>query len=279
MANRFWVGGTGTWDNSATTHWSTTTGGSSGASAPGTNDIAILDASSGGGTVTVNADLVLAQLTMGAFTGTLDFSANNNAVTAPIVSVSGTGTRTLNMGSGTWTITSAANRPCFDVTTTTGLTMSAASSAIVFTPSGTLSGSRGFATGGGTYGTVTINNSATQKSRFFQINGGGTIATLTINPFNFMNFGSGSTLTITNAFNWAGTQSLPLILASDVPGSTATISVASGSPTISWAAIFDLTFTGGATFTATDSLNVINNSGITISNLGTGSGAVGVIGG
>ena len=55
MANRFWVGGSGTWNGSATTHWSTTSGGSNGASAPTATDDVIFDASSGTGTVTMGA--------------------------------------------------------------------------------------------------------------------------------------------------------------------------------------------------------------------------------
>jgi hypothetical protein len=34
MADRYWVGGSGTWNSTDTTHWSTTNGGSGGASAP-----------------------------------------------------------------------------------------------------------------------------------------------------------------------------------------------------------------------------------------------------
>ena len=54
MASRFWVGGTGTWDASDTTHWAATSGGAGGQSVPTASDTATFDASSGGGTVTVN---------------------------------------------------------------------------------------------------------------------------------------------------------------------------------------------------------------------------------
>lgn len=54
MATRYWVGGTGTWDSSDTSHWSASSGGSAGASAPTTSDAAIFDANSGGGTVTLS---------------------------------------------------------------------------------------------------------------------------------------------------------------------------------------------------------------------------------
>ncbi|MEI7757663.1 MAG: hypothetical protein WCI80_01330 [Bacteroidota bacterium] len=43
MANRYWVGGTGTWDTTTTTNWSATSGGAGGASVPATTDQVIFD--------------------------------------------------------------------------------------------------------------------------------------------------------------------------------------------------------------------------------------------
>ena len=43
MANRYWVGGTGTWDTTSTTNWSATSGGSGGASVPSINDSIFFD--------------------------------------------------------------------------------------------------------------------------------------------------------------------------------------------------------------------------------------------
>jgi hypothetical protein len=77
MANRYWVGGTGTWNGGSTANWSTSSGGSSGASVPSATDNAIFDANSGGGVVTVD-DLgggnfpECADLTCTGFTGTID---------------------------------------------------------------------------------------------------------------------------------------------------------------------------------------------------------------
>jgi len=47
MANRYWVGGDGTWDGSSTSHWSASSGGSSGASVPTSSDAVIIDFNSG----------------------------------------------------------------------------------------------------------------------------------------------------------------------------------------------------------------------------------------
>lgn len=78
MANRFWVGGTGTWDTTSTTNWSATTGGAGGASNPTSVDVAIFDANSGGGTVTISEDITVQGFNSGGFTGTIDF--NNKIV-------------------------------------------------------------------------------------------------------------------------------------------------------------------------------------------------------
>jgi hypothetical protein len=74
MANRFWVGGTGTWDAANTTNWSATSGGAGGASVPTAVDYATFNANSGGGTVTLGFDAPTQGLDIRAFTGTLDFS-------------------------------------------------------------------------------------------------------------------------------------------------------------------------------------------------------------
>ncbi len=55
MANRYWVGGSGTWSDTA--RWSTSSGGAGGASVPGNSDYAIIDSNSGtpGFTITVSS--------------------------------------------------------------------------------------------------------------------------------------------------------------------------------------------------------------------------------
>src|SRR6516164_2630324 len=125
MASRFWVGGTGTWDSTTTTHWSASTGGAGGASAPVTGDTVTFDGSSGGGTVTVDSTvdgLSLSAIIAGAFTGTIDWSVNNPSMsftsTGTAISFTGAGTgRVFKLGSGTFTIT---NGGAFDFGTTTG---------------------------------------------------------------------------------------------------------------------------------------------------------------
>ena len=272
-ASRFWVGGTGTWSSSNTTSWSATTGGSGGQSVPGSGDTATFDSNSGGGTVTVNApnnstgaaQVSISSLTLTNFTGTLDFSANNNNVTiGGGLSVTQTSSATLNTGSGTWTMN--ATNADLNFATVTGLTLSAGSTTFAFT-SAASSGTRFITLSGASIGTVTISALAgtSGSTGFFLVTpSSGTIGTLSISGPNRLQFASGQTLTITNAFNWSGSASNPFIVES-TSSTASTISVASGSPTMSYAMIVGMTFSGGATFTATNSYNVSGNTGITIS--------------
>lgn len=129
------MGGTGTWDASDTTHWSATSGGAGGQSVPIAADTVTLDGSSGGGTITVNTDFSVTSVTMGAFTGTLDFSVNNNSPTMQTFSYTGTGTRTLSMGNGTWSIT-GNNTTIWSGGTSTNLVFNANGATINCTYSG-----------------------------------------------------------------------------------------------------------------------------------------------
>jgi hypothetical protein len=263
MASRFWVGGTGTWDASDTTHWAATSNGAGGASVPGSGDTVTLDGSSGGGTVTVNTTITVQSITCGAFTGTLDFSANNNNCTVGTFNLSGSGTRTLNLGDGTFTLTNAATAASWDASTATNLTLNANGSTIILSDSAVAGFSRSFQGGGKTYNIVTF-GALTGAGSFQTVLQANTIGTLNVTFPNRLNFPGGATTTITNAFNWSGSSSVQSLLNSNSSSSNATISVAAGSPTISWAGLARLTFSGGATFTATSSFDFQGNSGITI---------------
>ncbi len=159
MANRFWLGGTGNWDGTtaSSAHWGTASGGgTTPTTGPGTSDVAIFDGASGGGTVTVTGTIAIQSLTTGAFTGTLDFSANNNNVTlsaAAGMNATGSGTRTINLGNGNWNLTSATGT--WDFTTITGLTFNANSSVLNF--SGNSASGRTITLGAGlTYSTINV---------------------------------------------------------------------------------------------------------------------------
>lgn len=74
MANRYWVGGTGSWTTASTTNWSTTSGGTAGASVPTTADAVIINGSSGSPTITLTGALNCASLDTTGATCTLTSS-------------------------------------------------------------------------------------------------------------------------------------------------------------------------------------------------------------
>ena len=60
MADRYWVGGSGTWDTTSTARWSATSGGAAGASAPTSADDVFFDANSGA-PLTINSGTAATQ--------------------------------------------------------------------------------------------------------------------------------------------------------------------------------------------------------------------------
>jgi hypothetical protein len=76
MADRYWVGGTGGWDNTTTTNWATSSGGSGGASPPTTSDNVFFDANSNSGT--------------SAFTVTLSSSGSPSCLNFDATAIDGT---------------------------------------------------------------------------------------------------------------------------------------------------------------------------------------------
>lgn len=105
MANRYWVGGTGTWNTSSTTNWSASSGGGSGASVPTAADSVFFD-QAGTYTVTMTGALTCLDITVSA--GTVTFATG----TSPTLAVSGS----MTLLTGTlWTST---GRTTFNATTT-----------------------------------------------------------------------------------------------------------------------------------------------------------------
>ena len=76
MANRFWVGGTNTWNATAGSKWSTTSGGSGGAAVPTSFDDVFFDGNSGSGVVTISGTVVCNSLTLTSFAGTFAGSSS-----------------------------------------------------------------------------------------------------------------------------------------------------------------------------------------------------------
>ena len=124
MADRYWVGGAGTWDASTTTNWATSSGGAGGASAPTSADNVIFDASSDAGsgyTVTIGgtsaSPSVCNDLTMSGLDQATIISLGTNA------NLDIYGSMTLPASNLTWSGTNATTCSLSFKSTTTGKTI------------------------------------------------------------------------------------------------------------------------------------------------------------
>jgi len=199
-----------------------------------------------GGTLQLIDNLnVSAQLTV--VNGTLN--ANDKNITLDNFSSSYSSTRTIALGSGTWTVTGSGT--VWNTTTTTGLTVTG--TAFI---NCTSASAKTFAGGSATY--PTLNNGG---SGALTITGNGTYDTIsnTVQPTTFT-FSSGSTKTVTN-FNVSGTAGNLVTINSSTPGSAATLSKSSGNVYRNYLNIQDSTATGGAGWYAADSVDSGNNTG------------------
>ena len=206
---------------------------------------------SGSGTTVTLADALSSagslSLTSGTFT-----AANFNVTTDSFVS-SNSNTRTLNMGSGTWTL-SGSGASVWSTATTTGLALNPSTSTVSMTSAS----AKTFAGGGLTY---------------YNLNQGGTGA-LTISGSNTFNnitnttqpatvtFTAGTTQTVSN-FGLSGTFGNLVAINSSTPGAQFTLSDSSGTISPTYLSITDSYATGGATWDATGAGNVDggNNTG------------------
>jgi hypothetical protein len=199
---------------------------------------------------------------MGAFTGTLDFATNNNNVTlagASGFTNTGSGTRTLNMGSGIWTLSN--NTALWSQAGATNLTFNANSSTISFTGTGGTTSRRFLMGTSRTYSTVTF---ASGTSPIIIDGATNTINTLTIAPGNTVLTPNNTTLTVTTFTNITGSSSTQTVFTSSNPVfGRATVSSANNW-TCTWCGFGAMVFTGGGTFSATNSFDFMGNSGITI---------------
>lgn len=191
--------------------------------------------------------------------GTFD-AATYNVTANFFVSNSGT-TRTLTLGSGTWTLRNTFGT-IWNVTST-NLTLNSGTSTIVFSRTAFSGGSgRTFAGGGLTYYNLTISNDTTNPNVFTDITGSNTFNTFssTLTAAHLLRFAAFDTNTFTT-FNVSGSSGNIISLNSTSTGSRTNLSKASGTVNSSFLSIRDNDATGGATWTANNSTNVSNNIG------------------
>jgi hypothetical protein len=245
MADRFWVtGGTGNWND--TSNWSATSGGASGASVPGSSDAAILNASSGSGTVTLDISPDIQTLTCTGFTGTLAFGTNT-------ISLNSTGT--IFTGATTMTVTGTPLIIC---------TNSSATARTIIPTAVTEANSISFRVTAGT-GTFTISTTPTVRDLDF---------TDGVNPTGFAGSLTMAITTIYGNFKASTGMTCP------ASSNTITFAATSGTKTIDTAGVtFDRPFTfngiggtfqlvsaltSGATRTCTLTNGTLNLNGFTL---------------
>jgi len=261
MANRYLItgGGNVVWTAADTGIWSDSSGGATGASVPGVDDDVIMDASSGGGKVTLGDDISVKSITMGAFTG--EFDASTYSPTMQTFSNTSTGTRTLSPGSGTWTIT-GNNATVFAQTTTTNLTISANTATVDFNYSGS-TGTR----------TININTSGVSgRWNTIKISAGTdiiTFGTTTCTNLDFTGFTGTVTTITTSARNLNGYLTLGSGMTYGGTGTgVTTFSSTTGTKTITSNGValnFSITFDGvGGTWQLADALSTTGT--ITLTN-------------
>ena len=266
-AARFWVGGSGTWDASDTTHWASSSGGSSGASVPTSSNDVYFDAgslSSDGSAVTIGADANMANLDLSALSKTMTIvnSTSNFSVyghlTEPAAKLtynfSGTG-YFYSRGSGTYTTnglsTHGWNKWYIDgagITVTNGDDMNM----------------------GGTEphlvnGTWSTNNKTITTTNALKAEAGTRTLNLGSSTFNASGFDPASTLTLNAG---ASTVNLSLYIRGDFSASFYNVNFTGGTASY-WisstsAAFHNLTITGPALTTAGFSL--YGTTDITVTN-------------
>jgi hypothetical protein len=296
MANRYWVGGTATWDGTAGSKWSLTSGGAGGQAVPTSSDTVFFDAASGANTVTIGlGTAICSALTMTGFTGTLAFGTNSitcagtGAIYTGATTFSATGTplilctnssataRTItatttteansvsfNISAGTGTINFVGGSYCKSVNFTgfTGTWTTAA--AITFYGSLTLVSGMTYTAGAGTFsfantsGTAVITSAGKTLNPVIQNGVGGTVALSGALTTSTYTLTNGS-LDLTNA--GAGNYTLTCTtLFSSSNTNTRSIAFGTGQITCTGSGtVFSVSGTN-LTYTGTPTVNISNNS-------------------
>jgi hypothetical protein len=260
MANRYWVGGTGTWNTASTTNWSDTSGGSGGFSVPTVADSVFFDQA---GTYTVTMTGALACLDITVSAGTVTFATG----TSPTLSIAGS----MSLLAGTvWNSTGA-------------VTFSAASGARTITTNGVTVNTTNFQigpTGGPSTATFTLGSALTLGSTTILGFASGTFDTsssgnYTISTYQFSSNNTtartinlnGSTVNISFpsnvAFNLATTTNLTFNAGtSQINLSGATTGIASGGLTFYNVSCTSVASTG-VTITGANTFNNLTFTGRT----------------
>lgn len=212
MANRYWVGGTASWDGTAGTKWATMSGGAGGASAPTTND-----------------DVFFTNLS----TGTVTIAAGNQ------------GAKSINCTGFTGTITGTADITIAgSVTLVAGMTYTHTGT-MTFTRTGTLT------TAGKTFSAVTVNGSGITLTLGDALNIGNQALLVNSGSFNTANYNVTALILNSNSINTRaislGSSTLTLSSSTPIFFSTSTgLTFNCGTSTINLTNTTDTSLLGGS---------------------------------
>lgn len=213
---------------------------------------ATLTVNAPGGTVQLADALNVAAQTNSILTitaGIFDAATNTAAITVGNLIGGGSTARSVLLG-GTVTlgINVTGNQNIWSFTTITNLTFTINSANIVVSSGPNVSGNLNFIGGGLTYNTLTLN--ATSLKSTLTITGANTFSNWSIGAGWILLLGGAQT--VSNAFTLTGTPTNPVGLVATT--SIISVSVPSGTCTVTWGVLVGITGSGGATFTATNTL-------------------------
>lgn len=249
MANRYWVGGSGTWDSSSTTNWSATSGGAGGASVPTSADSVIFNSASGSSGYVVTVSGSVSCLSIQTITTSMTIAGSGNITCNGPPSIA-----SITTWSNTGTLTITGNASITIVPTISNLTIAIAGSV------GTLSAN------------LTCTGVLTLTSGPFNANG----YNVTVNTFNSNNsntrtltMGSGTwTLTntaaatiwdLTTTTNLTYTANTAPIVVSGASGTNA-ITFAGGGQTYGNLSFTNTAASGTITFTGANTFGTLSSS-------------------
>jgi len=226
MANRYWVGGTATWDGTAGSKWALTSGGTGGQAVPTTSDTVFFTNLSGANTVTIGTGAVCSTLTMTGFTGTLAFGTNT---------ISAAGTGTVFTGATTYSV---SGTPLILVTNATATARTITAGSVTEANSISFNINNGGST-------LTVTGAV--RNLIFSGSFGGSFPNNILTIYGNLTFKSGMTITAgTSARTFAATSGTQKI-------TSATLNLD-----------FPLTFSGTATYQLQDNLSVGTSTSRTI---------------
>lgn len=190
---------------------------------------------------TLNAGTLSLSSTLTLTSGTM--TIGSGGITAPLFSSSNTNTRTLNMGSGTWTMNSTT--AVWSTSTITNFTFNPQTSTILV--SNTSASTKTFSAGNLTYNNIRVNGAA--GAGIVGFSGNPTISTWTFDPDANIQGVSGNTYTFTT-LNATGTAGHTISIASNSAGNRTTFAQATGTVSCDYLVLTDNTASGSTPFYA-----------------------------